>query len=131
MSGMYLEMENFSTKMEKNVLNVLSVVNSMTTSKSQCPQTRIMELEEENAVLLKEVLNSREIISLMASGHDKDLLEQYTKNKKTQEFLVNNNIRLVEELDQRRKKTADNIKEINEMKVDLLFLRSVIERILK
>ena len=103
----------------------------MTINKRQCPQTRIMDLEEENAELLKATLSSRETIFLLASGHEKELSEQASKFKKDREFLVNNNIRLVEELDQRRQQTADYIKEIADMKVDLLFLRSVIERILK
>jgi hypothetical protein len=120
-----------TTSMVKNVLNAPSVVSNMTIKVRQCPQTRIMDLEEENATLLKATLSSRETISLLASGHEKELSEQASKFKETQEFLVNSNIRLVEELDQRRQKNANYIKEIADMKVDLLFLRSVIERILK
>ena len=36
-------------------MSVLSVVNNMTIKKRQCPQTRIMELEEENAMLRQKI----------------------------------------------------------------------------
>ena len=42
-----------------SVLSVLSVVNNMTIKKRQCPQTRIMELEEENAMLRQKIVDAR------------------------------------------------------------------------